>query len=208
MVMQQLAERGVQDTRVLRAMARLPRERFLPRDLRRLAYADCALPIAESQTISQPYMAATLAEALRLRGHERVLEVGTGSGYQAAVLALLCRHVVSIERHPALAERAAGLLRDLGFRNLDVVIGDGSRGWPTRAPYDAILVTAAAPAVPAALVEQLAEGGRLVLPIGSGAEQTLTRVTRAAGGGAARHEALMPCVFVPLIGAEGRQPPD
>jgi protein-L-isoaspartate(D-aspartate) O-methyltransferase len=210
MVMQQLAERGIHDTRVLNAMGRLPRERFLPPDMQHLAYEDCALPIAENQTISQPYMVAVMAEALRLRGSETLLEVGTGSGYHTALLALLARRVISIERQPFLAERADRLLRDLGFRNLDVVIGDGSRGWPTAAPYEAILVTAGAPAVPQALVAQLAPGGRLVIPVGAAKEQTLLRITRQAGSGAPQwtQEELMPCVFVPLIGAQGWQTPD
>jgi protein-L-isoaspartate(D-aspartate) O-methyltransferase len=208
MVMQQLAERGIHDTRVLAAMGRLPRERFVPVDLWHLVYEDCALPIAENQTISQPYMAAVLAEALRLQGHERVLEVGTGSGYQAALLGLLARRVISVERHPFLAERASVLLRDLGFRNLDVMIGDGSRGWPGEAPYDAILVTAAAPGVPQGLVSQLAPGGRLVIPVGDAREQTLLRLTRPAADSPLKQEEIMPCVFVPLIGAQGWQAAD
>jgi protein-L-isoaspartate(D-aspartate) O-methyltransferase len=203
MVMQQLAERGIHDTRVLVAMGRLPRERFVPADLRHLTYEDCALPIAENQTISQPYMSAVMAEALRLRGNELVLEVGTGSGYQAALLAMLARRVISVERHPFLAERSSVLLRDLGFRNLDVVIGDGSRGWPGEAPYDAILVTAAAPGVPDELVRQLAPGGRLVFPVGDPREQTLLRLTRQDTDGSIKQEEIMPCVFVPLIGAQG-----
>ena len=208
MVMRQLAERGVHDTRVLAAMGRLPRERFLPSDVQHLAYADSALPIAEQQTISQPFMVAVMTEAARLTGAERVLEVGTGSGYQAAVLGLLARQVISIERHPFLAERAAALLRDLGFRNLDVVIGDGSRGWPAGAPYDAIVVTAGAPVVPESLLGQLAPGGRLVIPVGGAKEQTLLRLTRESRDGTVKREELMPCVFVPLIGAQGWTAPD
>ena len=129
-------------------MGRLPRERFFRPDVQRLAYEDCALPIAENQTISQPYMVAIMTEALRLQGHERVLEVGAGSGYQAGVLGMLARQVVTIERHPLLAERARALLQELGFPNVQVLIGDGSRGWPALAPYDAILVTAGAPRCP------------------------------------------------------------
>src|SRR4051812_29301875 len=158
MVMSQLAERGLQDTRVLEVMGTLQRELFINPDLRHLAYEDCALPIDEGQTISQPFMTGLLAECLRLNGHERVLEIGTGSGYQSAVLAQLAREVISIERQPLLAEGAARLLRDLGFSNVEVVIGDGSRGLPRRGPFDAILVTAGAPQVPAALPQQLADG--------------------------------------------------
>lgn len=212
MVLQQLAERGIQDTRVLEAMGRVPRERFLAADQQTLAYADSALPIAENQTISQPYMVGLMTEALRLHGTERVLEIGTGSGYQAAVLALLAGHVVTVERHPFLAERAAARLRMLGFRNLDVVIGDGSRGGPGAAPYDAIIVTAGAPAVPESLLAQLAPGGRLVIPVGDTRQQMLMRITRREGPegprGPYKREEIIPCVFVPLIGAQGWKTPD
>ncbi len=206
MVMQQLAERGIHDTRVLDAMGRLPRERFLPADVRHLVYEDCALPIAENQTISQPYMVGIMSEALRLKGGERVLEIGTGSGYQAAILAMLGGQVISVERHPFLAERATVVLRELGFRNIDVVIGDGSRGWPAAAPYDAIIVTAGAPAVPDHLVGQLAPEGRLVIPVGDAKQQMLMRITNRAGH--IQREEIMPCVFVPLIGAYGWSAPD
>jgi len=203
MVLTQLAERGIHDTRVLDVMGRLPRELFLPPDARHLAYEDSALPIAEGQTISQPYMVAIMSEALRVQPHEHVLEVGTGSGYQAAVLALLAGTVISVERHPALAERASALLRDLGLRNISVVIGDGSRGWPGQAPYDAILVTAGAPTVPDNLVAQLAPGGRLLVPVGDPKQQMLMRVTNQGQEGPIKREEIMPCVFVPLIGAHG-----
>jgi len=206
MVLKQLAERGIHDPRVLAIMGRLPRERFVPPDIRHLAYEDCALPIAENQTISQPYMVALMTEALRLRGPERVLEIGTGSGYQAAVLARLAGQLTTIERHPLLAEQATAILRDLGFRNLDVVIGDGSQGWPARAPYDAIIVTAGAPAVPDGLVSQLAPGGRLVIPVGDAKQQILMRLTRQDGQ--IQREEIIPCVFVPLIGAQGWNTPD
>ena len=206
MVMQQLAERGIHDTRVLDAMGRLPRERFLPADVRHPVYEDCALPIAENPTISQPYMVGIMSEALRLKGGERVLEIGTGSGYQAAILSMLGGQVISVERHPFLAERAIVVLKELGFRNIDVVIGDGSRGWPAAAPYDAIIVTAGAPAVPDHLVGQLAPEGRLVIPVGDAKQQMLMRITNRAGH--IQREEIMPCVFVPLIGAYGWSAPD
>jgi protein-L-isoaspartate(D-aspartate) O-methyltransferase len=201
MVLHQLAERGIQDPRVLEAMAEVPRERFVAADLRHLAYEDCALPIAERQTISQPYMVAAMCEVLRLHGDETVLEIGTGSGYAAAVLSRLVRRVISVERHPALAERAAARLWELGYTNITVRLGDGTRGWRADAPFDAITVTAGAPAVPEALTAQLADGGRLVIPVGTEREQTLLRLTRC--GAHIHREELMPCVFVPLIGAGG-----
>jgi protein-L-isoaspartate(D-aspartate) O-methyltransferase len=206
MVIRQLAERGIQDIRVLEAMGEVPRERFVAPDVRPLAYEDCALPIAEGQTISQPYMVAAMCEALQLRGPETVLEIGTGSGYAAAVLSRLARRVVSIERHPALAERAAALLRELGYTNVDVYLADGSRGWPTEAPYDVITVAAGAPTVPDALIHQLRDGGRLLIPVGEPRQQVLTRITRAADR--LYKEELMPCVFVPLIGAHGWSGPE
>src|SRR5690242_11342391 len=201
MVLHQLAERGIQDIRVLEAMGEVPRERFVAGDVRHLAYEDCALPIAEGQTISQPYMVAAMCEALQLRGPETVLEIGTGSGYAAAVLSRLARRVVSIERHPALAERAAALLRDLGYTNVEVHLGDGSRGWSAAAPYDAITVAAGAPTVPDALTAQLRDAGRLLIPVGEPRQQVLLRLTR--NGHRLFKEELMPCVFVPLIGAQG-----
>ena len=206
MVIRQLAERGIQDIRVLEAMGEVPRERFVAPDVRPLAYEDCALPIAEGQTISQPYMVAAMCEALQLRGPETVLEIGTGSGYAAAVLSRLARRVVSIERHPALAERAAALLRELGYTNVEVYLGDGSRGWPAEAPYDVITVAAGAPTVPDALIRQLREGGRLLIPVGEPRQQVLTRITR--DGDRLYKEELMPCVFVPLIGAHGWSGPE
>jgi protein-L-isoaspartate(D-aspartate) O-methyltransferase len=206
MVLHQLAERGIQDIRVLEAMGEVPRERFVAGDVRHLAYEDCALPIAEGQTISQPYMVAAMCEALQLRGPETVLEIGTGSGYAAAVLSRLARRVVSIERHPALAERAAALLRDLGYTNVEVHLGDGSRGWSAAAPYDAITVAAGAPTVPDALTAQLRDGGRLLIPVGEPRQQVLLRLTR--NGHRLFKEELMPCVFVPLIGAQGWSGPE
>lgn len=198
----QLVARGITDSRVLEAMRRVSRAAFVPDHAQSDAYADRALPIGSGQTISQPYMVAVMTEALQLTGSERVLDVGTGSGYQAAVLAELARHVITIERVPELAEAARTRLAALGYTNIDVVVGDGTLGAPAHAPFDGILVAAGAPAVPQALKEQLsAEGGRLVVPVGPPAQQWLTIVTRsgdrfdeARGTG---------CVFVPLVGVHG-----
>ncbi len=206
MVQHQLRERGITDTRVLDVLGSLPRDQFVPPDHRHLAYEDCALPIAEGQTISQPYMVAVMSEALRLTGHERVLEIGTGSGYAAAVLGRLAGRVITIERHPALAEHAAALLKRLDLTNVEVHMGDGSRGWPSAAPYDAIIVTAGAPAVPESLTGQLALGGRLIIPVGDAKQQILLRITNREGQ--LLREEITPCVFVPLIGAHGWRTPD
>ena len=198
---EQLVARGIRDARVLDAMRRVPRHEFVQQDVQPLAYADRALPIGDGQTISQPYMVAAMTEALRLVGHERVLEVGTGSGYQAAILAELAREVVSIERRPELAEAARERLALLGYSNVRVIVGDGSVGYPDGAPYEAILVAAASPRVPESLKHQLADGGRLVIPVGSPEEQRLTVVSRE---GASYLESVHEgCVFVPLVGAEG-----
>ena len=197
MVELQLRGRGVADERVLGAMARVPRELFVPPELRDRAYDDAALPIGEDQTISQPYMVARICEELALRGDERVLDVGTGSGYQAAVLAELAGDVHSIERIPALAERAQAILGD----RVRVHVGDGSRGLPEHAPFGAIAVAAAAPRLPEALYEQLEVPGRLVVPIGGRWEQFLEVIVRTPEGPAVLRT--VPCRFVPLIGAEG-----
>lgn len=201
MVERQLRARGIEDERVLAAMAEVPREEFVPDDLRNRAYADSALPIAEEQTISQPWVVAAICQALRLTGSELVLEVGTGSGYSAAVLSLLADHVVSIERHQALSEAAAEVLRSLEIGNVELMVGDGSLGAPMREPFDAIACHATAPAPPAALLDQLAEGGRLVLPIAAEKADVLT-LLRRDGEGFERRE-IAPCRFVPLIGEEG-----
>jgi protein-L-isoaspartate(D-aspartate) O-methyltransferase len=201
MVERQLRSRGIEDERVLAAMGEVPRELFLPQALRRRAYTDSALPIGEEQTISQPWIVAAICQALELEGSELVLEVGTGSGYSAAVLARLAAHVVSIERHEALSVAARGVLEAQGARNVELCVGDGSLGVPERAPFDAIAVHATAPAAPPALVEQLAERGRLVVPIAAGDNDVLTVLCRHGGQVEARN--LGPCRFVPLIGEEG-----
>jgi protein-L-isoaspartate(D-aspartate) O-methyltransferase len=201
MVEKQLRQRGIEDERVLAAMEEVPRERFLPEALRDRAYEDSALPIGGKQSISQPWIVAAICQALELEGSELVLEVGTGSGYSAAVLARLAAHVVSAERLEPLSRAAGGVLDSLGIRNVELVVGDGSRGVPGRAPFDAIAVHAGAPAAPPSLVEQLADGGRLVVPV-SGDEADMLMVLRRKGE---RIEAksLGPCRFVPLIGEEG-----
>jgi protein-L-isoaspartate(D-aspartate) O-methyltransferase len=199
----QVAARGIRDPAVLEAMRTVPREAFLPSELAEFAYEDHPLPIARGQTISQPYIVALMTAALELRPHDRVLEIGTGSGYAAAILGRVAREVYTIERHGELAEAAAARLRELGFRNVHVLHGDGTLGWREHAPYDAIVVTAGGPDVPEALLAQLAVGGRLVIPIGEDkALQTLVRVTREADG-RLRQENLGDVRFVPLIGAQG-----
>ena len=195
-----MARRGIRDERVIAALASVPREQFVPERLRRHAYADRALPIGSGQTISQPFMVATMLEALALEGG-RVLDVGTGSGYQAALLAELADEVVTIERVPELAEKARLTLAELGYANVHVVIGDGTLGVPERAPYDGIVVAAAAPAVPEALYGQLALGGRIVVPVGSRREQWLEIVERGPEG--PERLRTVPCRFVPLLGAAG-----
>jgi protein-L-isoaspartate(D-aspartate) O-methyltransferase len=200
-LLDQLRRHGVRDARVLEAMARVPREQFVPEQLRSAAYDDNALPIGYGATISQPTMVARICEELQLEGSERVLDVGTGSGYQAAVLAELAAEVVSIERVPELAEQARANLSAAGYAGVDVRIGDGTLGVPERAPYDAIAVAAAAPEPPPALYEQLAVGGRLAVPVGSRRGQRLEIVTRNPAGPAVARS--VPCRFVPLVGQEG-----
>ncbi len=200
MVERQLAARGITDERVLEAMAAVPRELFVPLRERRRAYADRALSIGQGQTISQPWIVAAICQALELSGEETVLEVGTGSGYSAAVLARLARRVVSIERIPELAAGAERALTELGAANVEVVVGDGSVGSLERAPFEAIAVHAASPAPPQSLLAQLAVGGRLVIPIASGEVDMLTVFERGAEG--LSHRIIGPCRFVPLIGDE------
>ena len=201
MVERQLRRREIHDERVLAAMGEVPREAFLPAGLRDKAYADAALPIAEEQTISQPWIVAAICQALELSGSELVLEVGTGSGYSAAVLAQLAAHVVSIERHEPLSQAAAGVLSSLAIGNVELVVGDGSLGVPDRAPFDAIACHATAPAAPPALLGQLADGGRLVVPIAADDADMLTVLRRR--GEHIEQELIGPCRFVPLIGEEG-----
>jgi protein-L-isoaspartate(D-aspartate) O-methyltransferase len=198
---EQLVARGIGDSRVLDAMRRVRRELFVPAPSQPLAYTDRALPIGSGQTISQPFMVAAMTEALMLEGTEHVLEIGTGSGYQAAILAELAAHVVTVERRPELAGAARATLASLGYKNVEVVVGDGTLGLGDRAPFDRILVTAGAPHVPEALTRQLSDQrGRLVIPVGTPAQQWLTIVVR---DGERLTETLRDaCVFVPLLGRD------
>jgi protein-L-isoaspartate(D-aspartate) O-methyltransferase len=201
MVERQLRRRGITDERVLAAMGRVPRELFVPEGLRRYAYDDGALPIGCRQTISQPFVVATICSLLDLRATERVLDVGTGSGYQTAVLAELAAEVVSIERIPELAEEARTRVHEAGYPDVEVRVGDGSLGVPELAPFDAIAVAAAAPGIPHALYDQLVDGGRLVVPRGSRRGQDLVLVVRTSDGPVERSS--ISCRFVPLLGDEG-----
>ena len=200
MVESQLRNRGIGDERVLEAMGRIPRHEFVPQDLRSQAYGDHPIPIGESQTISQPFIIARSLQALSLEGSESVLEVGTGSGYQAALLATLARVVCSVERYTTLAHRAETILARLGLHNVRVVVGDGSHGWREFAPFDGIVVSAAAPSVPRSLLDQLSSKGRMVIPIGPPQGQELQLVRKQDGKAVV--EVLEGCRFVPLIGAE------
>lgn len=203
MVRTHIAARGIRDAAVLDAFRAVPREAFLPPELHEFAYQDSPLPIERGQTISQPYIVALMTAALALRPTDRVLEIGTGSGYAAAILGKIAERVHTIERHPELAELAARRLAELGLDHVEVRCGDGTLGWPEHAPYDAIVVAAGGPELPRALLEQLAPGGRLVMPVGEGRElQQLVRVTRQADGSFAKEE-LGDVRFVPLIGAQG-----
>ena len=198
---EQLVARGIGDPRVLDAMRRVPRELFVPAASRPLAYTDRALPIGSGQTISQPFMVAAMTEALMLEGTEHVLEIGTGSGYQAAILAELAAHVVTVERRPELANAARATLASLGYQNVEVVVGDGTLGLGDRAPFDRILVTAGAPHVPEALTRQLSgQRGRLVIPVGTPAQQWLTIVVR--DGDRLTETSGDSCVFVRLLGRD------
>ena len=201
MVSEQIIARGVHDPRVLDAMRQVPRHRFVPAEYADMAYSDGPLPIGQGQTISQPYIVALMSEMLELQGGETVLEVGTGSGYQAAVLAHLAKTVHTVERHAALSEQAGRILQELGLNNVAVHLGDGSLGLPEYAPFQGIMVTAAAPAVPQPLLDQLADGGRLVVPVGSHGGQMLERWRRL--GNTFDQEYTLAVAFVPLRGAHG-----
>lgn len=203
MVATQIAARGISDPAVLAAFSTVPREHFVPPDMRHLAYSDVPLPIGEGQTISQPYVVALMTQALELTAGDRVLDVGTGSGYSGAILAEIAEEVFSIERHRDLADSAIKRLERLGYENIAVRHGDGSLGWPQHAPFDAIAVSAGGPSIPEALLEQLAVGGRLVMPIGDQRTmQELTRVRRTADDKYAE-ESLGVVRFVPLVGEQG-----
>jgi protein-L-isoaspartate(D-aspartate) O-methyltransferase len=201
MVRTQLIPRGIRDERVLDAMRRVPRHLFVGEALRDRAYDDMALSIGEGQTISQPYMVAVMTELLELKGDEKVLEVGTGSGYQAAILAELARTVYTIERIAALAERARDKFRSAGYTNIFVTVGDGTMGYPEQSPFDRIIITAGTPKIPDPLIEQLSDGGIAVGPIGDRFSQQLIKVRKSHGK--ISEEFSTPCVFVPLIGAYG-----
>ena len=196
-----LQKKGIRDLAVLRAVGQVPRHLFVPESVRHRAYDDTALPIGSGQTISQPWVQARYLELLGLKGRERVLEIGTGSGYQTALLALLCDAVFSIERLPGLAQSARTALEAAGIRNVTVLVGDGTLGWRSLGPYDAILVAAASPEVPAPLLEQLAPAGRMVIPLGDRANQTLTLVQREGDG--FRTSTVADVRFVPLLGEFG-----
>ena len=201
MVSEQLQRRGILDPRVLRAVGKVPRHLFVDEALVGRAYGDHPLPIGDGQTISQPYMVALMTEALELHGHERVLEIGTGCGYQTAVLAEVCGKVFSVERLKSLADRAMRRLDSLGYYNVLVRVADGSLGWKEEAPFDAILVAAAAPTIPQALVDQLAPKGRLIVPVGDAYTQSLRKGVRGEAG--MRWSDLGGCVFVKLVGQQG-----
>ena len=201
MVDEQIAGRGVKDERVLAVMRKIPRHEFLPEGIRGMAYNDSALPLGEGQTMSQPYMVAIMTEFLGLKGTERVLEIGTGSGYQAAVLAELCQKVYTVERIKTIADKARATRDRLGYKSVAIKIYDGTYGWKEMAPYDAIIVTAGSPDIPAPLVDQLKEGGRMSIPVGDRYGQQLITVVKTAEG--VTTERSIPCVFVPLIGNHG-----
>ncbi len=201
MVTEQLIPRGISDKLVLNAMRKVPRHKFMPKHIEEAAYEDNALPIGEGQTISQPYMVAIMTEKLGLKGGEKVLEIGTGSGYQAAILAEIAKQVYSIDKEPVLADRARKILSELGYKNIEISTGDGTVGLPDKAPFDAIIVTAGAPSVPKPLIDQLSDGGRLVIPVGEPHYQILTIVTKR--GRKIDTENCIGCVFVPLVGKFG-----
>lgn len=201
MVEGQLRGRGISDERVLQALGKVPRHHFVPRDCRESAYLDGPLPIGEGQTVSQPYMVGLMTQCLELRGDEKVLEIGTGSGYQSSILMELARELYTIERIPSLAERAKNKLLELGYDRFQMKVADGTEGWPEAAPFDGIIVTAGAPEIPDSLIDQLSEGGRLIIPVGSRLSQRLYKCIKKEGK-CIQEESTM-CVFVPLIGEYG-----
>lgn len=201
MIQHQLVSRGIYDERVLKAMSEVPRHLFVQELYRHAAYEDCPLPIGEGQTISQPYMVAIMTQCLELKGNEKILEVGTGSGYQTAILSKLANRVYTIERHEVLASRAKKILQEIGCNNVDVVVGDGSIGLPDRALFDGIIITACAPYIPKSLQDQLENKGRLVIPIGNPYNQTLYRIVKTEKG--IESHSVLECAFVPLVGKEG-----
>jgi protein-L-isoaspartate(D-aspartate) O-methyltransferase len=204
MVQEQLVSRDIKDPRVLAAVTKVPRHLFLDEELWDRAYDDGPLPIGNGQTISQPYMVALMVQALGLQGKEKVLEVGTGSGYEAAVLAEICEQLFSIERVEDLAAKARAVLASLGYRNVSILVGDGTLGWEEHAPYDAVVISAAAPCIPRPLLHQLKPGGCLVLPMGEEELQSLVRIRKDQEG--IREEHLADCRFVKLMGAHGWDP--
>lgn len=201
MVEEQLIGRGITNARVLEAFIKVERHRFIAQELSNNAYADYPLPIGEGQTISQPYMVALMTETLNLSGGEKVLEVGTGSGYQAAILAELTKEVYSVERFESLARNAELILNELGYKNIKILVGDGTLGWPEEAPFDRIIITAASPRIPSPLLEQLKEDGKLLLPLGESFSQVLTLVEKKNGN--FESTPICGCVFVPLVGKYG-----
>ena len=203
MVLFQLKNRDIKDERILRAMLSIPRHEFVPERAQRIAYGDHPIRIDQGQTISQPYIVALMTELLKVKRHHKVLEVGTGSGYQAAILAELAKEVYTLERFPKLAESAKGMLNDLGYQNIHVLVGDGTLGYPPAAPYDRIIVTAAAPKVPDSLLDQLGPMGRLVIPVGSRHRQNLEVWDHKEDK--FKKSVNVPVVFVPLVGEEGWQ---
>lgn len=203
MIEEQLAPRGIVDAKVLAAMRKIPRHLFIPGKTLENAYGDYPLPVGERQTISQPYMVALMTQSLELTGREKVLEIGTGSGYQAAILAEIAKEVYSVERFETLAQDARLLLDGLGYKNIRITVRDGTEGWNEFAPYDGIIVTAGAPSIPEPLVEQLAEGGRMVIPVGGAFSQELTLIRKT--NGETSKEYICGCTFVPLVGKYGWQ---
>lgn len=201
MVEEQLMPRGINDQKVLQAFYKVGRHLFMPRELRETSYADYPVPIGEGQTISQPFIVALMTECLGLSGEEKVLEIGTGSGYQTAILAELAKEVYSVERFAKLSKNAEAALRETGYQNVRLKVGDGTLGWPEEAPFDRIIITAASPRIPLPLTEQLKDGGRLVLPLGESFSQMLTVVEKK--GNKLESTEVCGCVFVPLVGRYG-----